>query len=455
MSSKGVSAMSEENKSALVPRLRFPEFREAWASSPMSDLYSFNGNNSLSRDKLNYEGGSFRNIHYGDIHTKFALHFRADAEPVPYINDGESHSTIRPENYCMAGDMVFADASEDMADIGKAIEIIDAGDVPLVSGLHTILARPNEGFFVLGFGAYLFSSEGVRKQIQREGQGAKVLGLSATRLGNVRLHYPSKPDEQQRIADCLSSLDELITAETQALTALKTHKTGLMQQLFPREGETVPRLRFPEFREAGEWGGRVLLHYIASLDAGVSVNSGDRSACDDEIGVLKTSCVSDGNFDATENKVVQELEEIARVKEPVCANTIIISRMNTIALVGANAFVENDIPNLFLPDRLWAAKSTGRGNMRFLAYVLGSEGGRAALSGLASGSSGTMKNIGKSEVLALQVTAPAIAEQERIADCLSSVDDLITAQSQRLDSLKTHKKGLMQQLFPVLDEVPA
>ena len=162
--------------------------------------------------------------------------------------------------------------------------------------------------------------------------------------------------------------------------------------------------------------------------------------------------MSDGNFDVAENKVVQEPEEIERVKEPVCANTIIISRMNTIALVGANAFVEKDIPNLFLPDRLWAAKSTGRGNMRFLAYVLGSEGGRAALSGLASGSSGTMKNIGKSEVLALQVTAPTIAEQQRIADCLSSIDDLITTQSQKIAALKTHKQGLMQQLFPSMPE---
>jgi type I restriction enzyme S subunit len=450
-----MSDAQNNEKSALVPRLRFPEFREAWASSPMSELYSFKGNNSLSRDKLNYEGGSLRNIHYGDIHTKFALHFRVNAESVPYINAGESSSAIRPENYCIAGDMVFADASEDMADIGKAIEIIDAGDVPLVSGLHTILARPNEGSFSLGFGAYLFSSEGVRKQIQREGQGAKVLGLSATRLGNVQLHYPSKPDEQQKIADCLSSLDELITVETQKLVALKTHKKGLMQQLFPREGETAPQLRFPEFRGAGEWDVRSLAHYIASLDAGVSVNSGDRAARDNEVGVLKTSCVSNGNFDANENKVVQEPEEIARVKEPVCANTIIISRMNTIALVGANAFVENDIPSLFLPDRLWAAKSTGRGNMRFLAYVLGSDGGRASLSGLAAGSSGTMKNISKSEVLALQVTAPTITEQEHIADCLSSLDNLIAAQNLTVDALKTHKKGLMQQLFPVLDEVSA
>ena len=219
----------------------------------MSQIYSFKGNNSLSRDKLNYSQGSFRNIHYGDIHTKFSLHFRVDREIVPYINDGELHSSIRPENYCVAGDIVFADASEDIEDIGKVIEIIDAGDIPLVSGLHTILARPCEEILSLGFGAYLFSSEGVRRQIQREAQGAKVLGLSASRLGNVQLYYPSKIEEQQKIADCLSSIDELISAEARKLDALKAHKKGLMQQLFPAEGETIPRLRFPEFRDAGEW----------------------------------------------------------------------------------------------------------------------------------------------------------------------------------------------------------
>ena len=194
----------KDEKKALVPRLRFPEFREVWSSSPMSEQYSFKGNNSLSRDKLNYEKGSLRNIHYGDIHTKFALHFRVDAEPVPYINEGESHSAVRPENYCMPGDMVFADASEDMEDVDKAIEIIDTGDVPLVCGLHTILARPDTSGFTLGFGAYLFSSEATRKQIQREAQGAKVLGLSASRLCNVKLHYPSSTNEQPAVPGYLS-----------------------------------------------------------------------------------------------------------------------------------------------------------------------------------------------------------------------------------------------------------
>ena len=93
--------------------------------------------------------------------------------------------------------------------------------------------------------------------------------------------------------------------------------------------------------------------------------------------------------------------------------------------------------------------------MRFLAFILGSDKGRAALSKLAKGSSGSMKNITKPEVLAFSVMAPSPSEQQKIASCLSSIDELITAQSQKLDALKTHKKGLMQQLFPVADEVEA
>ncbi|MBF8274834.1 MAG: hypothetical protein HW380_3939 [Magnetococcales bacterium] len=66
-----------------------------------------------------------------------------------------------------------------------------------------------------------------------------------------------------------------------------------------------------------------------------------------------------------------------------------------------------------------------------------------------------MKNITRPDVRALEITAPSFDEQQKIADCLSSLDDLITAQAQKIEMLKRHKKGLMQQLFPVMEEEPA
>ena len=185
------------------------------------------------------------------------------------------------------------------------------------------------------------------------------------------------------------------------------------------------------------------------------MNSGDRPAGKTEFGVLKTSAVTSGIFEPNENKVVFKEGEQYRLKEAVRGGTIIISRMNTPSLVGANAYVESNYENIFLPDRLWAAKPRQGVSMRFLAFILGSAQGRTALSKLAKGSSGSMKNITKPEVLAFSVMAPSPAEQQRIASCLSSLDDLITAETQKLDTLKTHKKGLMQQLFPSPDEATA
>lgn len=275
--------------------------------------------------------------------------------------------------------------------------------------------------------------------------------VSYKQFSELLLPLPS-PVEQQKIADCLSSLDDLITAETQKLDLLKAHKKGLMQQLFPAEGETEPKLRFKEFKDSGEWESYPLSKFINSLDAGVSVNSGDRPATEKELGILKTSCVTNSVFEPKENKVVVDELEIERLREPVSGNTIIISRMNTPALVGANAYIGIDINNIFLPDRLWAAKPKSNANMRFIAQILGSVEGRKALAELATGTSGSMKNISKTDVFEMQILAPKNQEQQKIASCLSSLDELITALTEKTDTLKLHKKGLMQQLFPNINE---
>ncbi len=219
-----------------TPRLRFPEFRDAgpWEVKRLGDVYRFKPTNSWSRDQLNYESGTVKNIHYGDIHKGLSGTFRIGDELVPYVNDALVAS-VKDDAFCEEGDIVFADASEDVDDIGKAIEIIDTSGQRLVSGLHTILVGQIDSKIVVGFGAYLFASSGVRKQIQQRAQGAKVLGISKTQLAEVKLAYPPEAIEQQKIADCLSSLDDLIRAKAARIEVLKAHKKGLMQRLFPRE----------------------------------------------------------------------------------------------------------------------------------------------------------------------------------------------------------------------------
>lgn len=207
----------------------------------------------------------------------------------------------------------------------------------------------------------------------------------------------------------------------------------------------VPALRFPEF--GGDWTLSKLSKHIRSLDAGVSVNSGERPANQVEYGVLKTSAVTRGVFELSENKVVVEDNEIRRLKEPVQAGTIIVSRMNTPTLVGANAYIDEAQPNLFLPDRLWAAKLNTKSSARFVAYILGSGKGRAALSSRATGTSGSMKNITKPDVLTLNIFVPTLPEQQKIASFLSSVDRKIEQLAKKKSLLEQYKKGMMQKLF--------
>ena len=116
----------------------------------------FKVTNSFSRENLNYEYGTVKNIHYGDIHTKFQTLFDINCESVPFINEEIDISRISDENYCKNGDIIFADASEDLNDVGKSIEIINTNGEKLLSGLHTLLARPKEDIFHLGFSGYLF-----------------------------------------------------------------------------------------------------------------------------------------------------------------------------------------------------------------------------------------------------------------------------------------------------------
>ena len=218
-----------------VPRLRFPKFRvdTTWLAPQLTDLYGFKRTNTLSRDNLNYEFGTIRNIHYGDIHTKFKPLFRLENEHVPYVNLDVAPDGFDDDAFCEEGDIVLADASEDLDDVGKAIEVVSLNGERVVSGTHTILATRRGSVPVVGFGGHLFQSAAVRTGIKREAQGVKVYGISANRISAIPVPVPPTEAEQQRIATCLSSLEDVLAAQARKIDALKQQKQGLLQQLFP------------------------------------------------------------------------------------------------------------------------------------------------------------------------------------------------------------------------------
>src|SRR5690606_449005 len=135
-------------------------------------------------------------------------------------------------------------------------------------------------------------------------------------------------------------------------------------------------------------------------------------------------------------------------KEPVLDNSILMSRMNTPLLVGMNAYIEKAPKNTYLPDRLWQLKiNADKVLTRWLAFYLGSENGLSQIRDLASGTSNSMKNIKKSDVLNLEIFVPSKEEQTKIANFLSAVDQKIEVVAQQIEQAKTWKKGLLQQMF--------
>ncbi|WP_375180836.1 restriction endonuclease subunit S, partial [Chryseobacterium sp.] len=187
--------------------------------------------NSFSRENLNYELGTVKNIHYGDIHTKFKTLFNIKKEIVPFINEEMNLRRISDENYCREGDIIFADASEDLNDVGKSIEIINVNGEKLLSGLHTLLARPKANIFHLGFNGYLFKSNQVRTQIQKESQGSKVLSINVGRISKIDLSFPAVV-EQEKISTLFSLLDKRIHTQNKIIKQLETLIKGLYQKIF-------------------------------------------------------------------------------------------------------------------------------------------------------------------------------------------------------------------------------
>jgi len=250
---------------------------------------------------------------------------------------------------------------------------------------------------------------------------------------------PPSISEQKKIADCLSSIGDRITLEAQKLDTLKAHKKGLMQQLFPAEGETLPKLRFPEFLDSGDWEEQKLgsLVEIFSGDAPSSYKLSSAYGCP----YVK---VEDMNNCSKYQSISREYADKSTKNLPT--GSVIFPKRgaaimgNKVRIAAVPFYIDSNMMALF-------PQKKGFLLPEFLYYLVLTQ----QLSKIADTSS--IPQINNKHIIAYTVKIPSPPEQQKIADCLSSLDELIAAQAQAIDTLKTHKKGLMQQLFPSVEEV--
>jgi type I restriction enzyme S subunit len=251
-------------------------------------------------------------------------------------------------------------------------------------------------------------------------------------------------------------IDKLISTKERKITLLKEQRILLMNQVVTKGLNPNVKMKDSGVEWIGEipeqWELKPLKYLIKNLNSGVSVNSENVPVEDEiELGVLKTSCVYGDIFRPNENKKVV-IEEISRVNCPVLKDSIIISRMNTPELVGSSGYVYQDYSNLFLPDRLWITEFKEDVNVcvKFYSYILKSDIYKKTLSSKSTGTSSSMKNISKNDLLSLPVPYFDLKEQYEITMYLDELshqgDDLIHLEQKKIDLLKEYRQSLISEV---------
>ena len=418
MSSKSESVVTNGSVNpALVPKLRFPEFRstEGWtpvtlqeASTPVTER--------VGERKLT------------PVSISAGIGFVPQAEKFGRDISGNQYQVYTLVN---DGDFVF--------NKGNSLKF-PQGCIYLLQGWGQVAApnvficfRLKDGYSS-SFYQQCFEQNQHGRQLKRHiTSGARsngLLNISKDTFFGVEISIP-RIAEQQKIADCLSSLDELIAAQARKVDVLKTHKKGLMQQLFPREGESQPRLRFPRFQSASAWEVKPLGRVAENLDnRRIPITSSNRKSGD--VPYYGAS----GIVDFVEGFIFDE--ELLCISED---GANLVARTYPIAFsISGKTWVNNHAHVLRFENRC---------TQKFVEMYLNSINLDDFITGMAQ------PKLNKAMLDRIPIPHPGVPEQQIISDCLGSLDARITAETQKLDTLKTHKKGLMQQLFPSPDEATA
>ena len=412
--------MKQESTTALVPKLRFPEFRgeEKWSLKPGNSLFAQikdrNPEPGLPVLAITQEHGAIPR-HMIDYHVSV------------------TEKSIESYKAVQVGDFIIS-----LRSFQGGVEYSRYHGI--CSPAYVILRRRVKGSDEY-FRHYL-KTDGFIRDLTKNLEGLRDgKMISYAQFSELLLPIPSH-DEQKRIADCLNSLDELIAVQARKVDALKSHKKGLMQQLFPREGETQPRLRFPEFQDAGEWVPEALENLTSAKISYGIVQAGPHVS--DGMPYIKSTDLNSrlclANLARTSDAIAQKYR-----RSEVLPGDIVFSLRGNIGVAQ------------IVPETIQVANLTqGTARIRtkespdFYFYALQSPSVRNRI--LAVGKGSTFQEISLQALRNIQLVHPDRAEQQRIASCLSSLDALITAETQKLAALKTHKKGLMQQLFPSAEE---
>ena len=412
--------------------MRFPSYSSEWHSYTLGEILTFYSTNSFSREKLNYDTGSVKNIHYGDIHTKFpSIVSVSDNKDIPFINNEIDLSKYSEDQYLQNGDLIIADASEDYEDIGKAIEVKNIDDEKVLAGLHTILARDNNNITVNGFKAYLFSTNSLKTKIKIIANGISVLGISKNSLSKLTVNVPSK-NEQNVVVDFISLIDNKIELLEQKHQYYLDFKKFLMQQIFAQ------KLRFADIDSGWK---EISLKDIGTFYRGHSYNS--TNVADEGLLVLRSNNIQGNVLDFSEDGL-QFVDKDCKKELELQKNDIVICMSNgTRRLVGKSAEYTGNYENKVT---VGAFCSIFRTENKLAKYLFQTESYKKNLYLILAGTN--INNLKNSDLEKFKFNIPTNeSEINKIHDLFVSIDNKIDYNKKQLEEITLFKKGLLQQMF--------
>lgn len=408
--------MTDDTPLRLVPKLRFPEFRDAgeWHYQPLSDLAA----------QISDRVGTKRCVPMSVI-TGVGL--VSQEEKFGRTIAGNSY-----KNYIRlrTDDFAYNKSATKEFPQGYIARYSGTEDAAVPKSIFTCF-RPDVDAVIPGYLDHLFHGNHhgrwLRKFITVGARAHGALSVSDDDLLSMPVPLPpnmvSLP-EQQKIADCLGSLDDLIAAEARKLDALRQHKRGLMRHLFPEEGDTEPHLRFPAFENSPEWKVQLIGEFAQTA-------TGKRDTQD--------------KVDSGEYPFFVRSQSVEKIDTYVYDGEAVLTSGDGVG-VGKNFhYIDGKFD---FHQRVYCIYD-------FRAHVLGryfyyyfSEHFGPRVRRLSAKNS--VDSVRRAMITDMEVPIPDPAEQKLIADCLTSLDHCIDAQMSRLDFLQTHKQGLQQHLFPSL-----
>ena len=396
----------------------FKNLPSGWKVVKLGDVFDFLKTYTNSRESLNdYDEISY--IHYGEIHKKYKFYLDFRVASLPKIH--QSKLGDKPE-FIKNGDLVIADASEDYIDIAKSVEIKNL-EHKAVAGLHTFLLRDKGDYFADGYKGYILYEPWVAKELKKKATGISVLGISKSNLLNLKIKLPPL-DEQEKIAEILSTWDEAINLTINLIESKKQFKKALMQNLL------TAKIRFPQFK--GEWKEIKLGNFLEekserntkNIDLVLSVTN--KFGFVTQVEYFDKSVASDN----TANYKIVRKGNFAYNPSRINVGSIALLESYEIGILSPMYVVFECLENLdnrFL--KFWFQSHIFMGNLP--KYLAGS----------------VRESLNFNYMKTISIKLPNLKDQQKIAEVLTACDDEINLLNLKLENLKKQKQGLMQKLL--------